>query len=118
MTLPVLRCYVTHFAGQPAATIDLIAPVDAPPSARAEIGALVAGRLPVSGVVEHQGPYFVLRRTTDPYPGMFAASCFPMDAVTLSVNVTGRVYGPDAETIAARERPRWQEWLAELTTRL
>jgi len=113
MTLQVLRCYATHFAGMPSARIDLTMPVDKPPSARAEVGALVAAIL-CSGVVDHQGPYFTLLRTTEPCPGMFAVSSFPMDAVTLSVNVTGRLYGPDAHTIAERERPRWHDWLTRL----
>jgi hypothetical protein len=116
MTLQVLRCYATHFAGQPSARIDLVADVDAPPEARAEVGALVAANLPVDGVVEHQGPYFTLLRTHQ--PGMFAVSCFPMDAVTLSINVTGRLYGPDAEAIAATERPRWQDWLTAIAARV
>jgi hypothetical protein len=103
MTLQVLRCYATHFAGQPSAAIDLIRPVDKP--------ADIAANLPVDGVIEHQGPSFTLLRTTS---GMFAISCFPMDAVTLSVNVTGRRYGPDAYTRAATERRRWLDWLTRL----
>jgi hypothetical protein len=107
-------------------------PVSAPPAARAEVGALVATALglsglaegapfrlpenapPASGTIEHLGPYFVLLRAAQPCPALFAISSFPMDAVTLSVNVAGRLYGPGAEAIAARERPRWQEWLARL----
>ena len=104
MTLLVLRCYATHFAGQPAARLDFMKPVT-------KSG---AEPLPVDGIVEHQGPYFTLLRTTEPCPGMFAISRFAMDAVTLSINVTGRLYGPHAETIAARERPRWQDWLNRL----
>lgn len=111
MTLQVLRCYAIHFAGRPAARLDLISPVDAPLSARDEVGALVRESLPISGVVERQGPYFTLLRMPD---AMFAVSCFPMDAVTLSVNVTGRVYGPEAQAIAERERSRWQRWLDEV----
>ncbi|HEY0501248.1 MAG TPA: SRPBCC domain-containing protein [Kutzneria sp.] len=103
MTLHVLRCYATHFAGQPAAAVDLIRPVDKP--------ADITANLPVDGVIEHQGPAFTLLRTTS---GMFAVSCFSMDAVTLSVNVTGRLYGPDAHVRAATERRRWQDWLTRL----
>jgi hypothetical protein len=112
MTLEVLRVYATHFAGQPSARIDLRVPVNAPPSARTEVARRLDDR-PIDAVVEHQGPYFTLLRAADPCPGMFAISCFPMDAVTLSVNVTGRLYGPKAEAIAARERPRWQNWVTE-----
>lgn len=132
MALLVLRSYVTHFPGQPAARLDLTVPVGAPPAARAEVGALVAASLGlrglaagsafhtpedsprVSGTVEHLGPYFMLLRAEQPCPGLFAISSFPMDAVTLSVNVAGRLYGASADAIAARERPRWHEWLTRL----
>ncbi|QUQ64886.1 SRPBCC family protein [Kutzneria sp. CA-103260] len=106
MTLQVLRCYTTHFAGMPSARIDLIRPVDR--------HADIAGNLPVDGVIEHRGPAFTLLRTTDPCPGMFAISCFSMDAATLSVNVTGRLYGPDAEASVATERSRWHDWLTRI----
>jgi hypothetical protein len=56
----------------------------------------------------------VLLRAAQPCPALFAISSFPMDAVTLSVNVTGRLYGPGADAVAARERPCWHEWLARL----
>ena len=116
MTLEVLRTYATHFAGQPAARIDLTTAVATPKTARAEVGALITTDLPVDDpVIEHRGPYFALLRTEF---SMFAISSFPMDAVTLSVNVTGRVYGPDADAVAARERPRWQDWLNRLTAGL
>lgn len=129
MTLLVLRTYLTHFAGRPAARLDLTVPVSAPPTARAEVGALVAKALGLtagepfetpenaprlSGTIEHLGPYFLLLRAAHPCPALFAISSFPMDAVTLSVNVTGRLYGPDADAVAARELPRWQEWLTGL----
>ncbi|MEV6608077.1 SRPBCC domain-containing protein [Kutzneria sp. NPDC051319] len=125
MTLEVLRVYATHFAGMPSARIDLMTPVNAPETARAQVGRQMFAELGIegsacdgpliTGVVEHQGPYFALLRTTE---AMFAISAFPMDAVTLSINVTGRVYGPDAEAVAARERPRWQDWLGELVDRI
>jgi uncharacterized protein YndB with AHSA1/START domain len=121
MTLQVLRTYVTHFAGQPAAKVDLMVPVKAPATARAEIGEKLIRKLGIgektctgpliSGEVDHRGPFFALVRTKE--LGMFAISCFPMDAVTLSINVTGRLYGPEAEARATKERPRWREWLNE-----
>jgi uncharacterized protein YndB with AHSA1/START domain len=112
MALLLLRSYVTHFAGRPAARLDLTVPVSAPPAARAEVGALVAMalglsglaegapfRLPenaphASGTIEHLGTCFVLLRAEQPAPALFAISSFPMDPDTLSVNVTGRLYGP------------------------
>jgi uncharacterized protein YndB with AHSA1/START domain len=119
MALQLLRSYVTHFAGLPAARIDLSMPVGAPPEARAEVGARLAASLgargaPLAGgTVEHLEPHFVLVRTEEPTPALFAVSAFSMDAVTLSVNVAGRRYGPGAEAAAERDRPRWREWLAE-----
>jgi uncharacterized protein YndB with AHSA1/START domain len=132
MALLILRSYVIHFAGRPVTRLDLTMPVNAPPAARAEVGALVATalglsglaegapfRLPrnaphASGTIEHLGPCFVLLRAAQPCPALLAISSFPMDAVTLSVNVAGRLYGPHADAVAARERPRWHEWLAHL----
>ncbi|MFC4562457.1 SRPBCC domain-containing protein [Nocardiopsis mangrovi] len=133
MALLLLRSYATHFPGRTAARLDLMAPVGAPPGARAEVGAAVReslglggatagasfrtpeGAPPVSGTVEHLGPYFILLRARRPCPALFAISSFPMDAVTLSVNVTGRLFGPGADAVAARELPRWRDWLARLT---
>ncbi|MEU6645975.1 SRPBCC domain-containing protein [Saccharomonospora sp. NPDC046836] len=134
MALLLLRSYVTHFADEPAARLDLTVPVRAPATARAEVGTRVAAALGLSGLakgapfrtpanaphangtVEHLGPFFVLLRATQPCPALFGISSFPMDAVTLSVNVTGRLYGPGAEAVAERERPRWHEWLTRLAT--
>jgi uncharacterized protein YndB with AHSA1/START domain len=126
MSLILLRAYVTNFAGQPWAPLDFKQPVSAPPEAREEVGARFAEALGVrggefsnalaSGVVEHLDPTYVLLRATTPCPGLFAISSFPMDVTTLSVNMTGRLYGPDAEAVAAREHPRWQEWLTSLNT--
>jgi hypothetical protein len=102
MTLHVLRCYATHFAGRPSAAVDLIRRVDRPAD---------VANLPVDGVIEHREPSFTLLRTTS---GMFAVSCFSMDGVALSVNVTGRLYGADAHARAATELRRWQDWLTRL----
>ncbi len=46
----------------------------------------------------------MLLRAAQPCPALFAISSFPMAAGALSVNVTGRLYGPDADAVAARER--------------
>jgi hypothetical protein len=35
-----------------------------------------------------------------------------MDGVTLTVNMSGRLYGPDAAAVAQREQPRWEAWLS------
>lgn len=136
MSLLLLRSYVSHFPGMSAARLDLTEPVRAPASARTEIGSLVKSSLGLGGlsdgalfhtpanapqaqgIVEHIGPYFVLLRTKRPTTGLFAVSSFPMDAVTVSINVAGRLYGADADTIAAREQPEWHEWLARLVAEI
>jgi uncharacterized protein YndB with AHSA1/START domain len=130
MALTVLRGYLTHFAGQPAARVDAIALVGRPMAEQAEVGATVLHRLGLTGLssgqgfrtpagvpalagtVEHLSPTFVLLRAREPGPALFAISSFPMDGSTLSLNVTGRCYGPDGPVLAERERPRWRAWLA------
>ncbi|WP_051581296.1 SRPBCC family protein [Pseudonocardia acaciae] len=133
LTLLVLRSYLTHFSGLPACGLDLMVPMGAPPAARAEVGALVASGLGLdglaqgeafstpanaphaSGTIEHLGRSFVLLRAEWPCPALFAISSMSMDGVSLSVNVAARLYGPNAVAVAARERPRWREWLTHLT---
>ncbi|MFC3997633.1 SRPBCC domain-containing protein [Nocardiopsis sediminis] len=132
MALRVLRSYAAHFPGRPAARLDLTVPVGAPPRARAEVSAAVhealglTGRTagmafrtpqdapPLSGVIDHLGPAFALLRAERPCPALFAVSAFPMDAATLSVNVTGRLYGPRADAVAAWHRPLWNDLLTRL----
>lgn len=55
----------------------------------------------------------VLLRTDEPCPGLVAISTLPMDGATLTLNVSGRLYGPDAAATAKRERPRWEAWLSD-----
>ncbi|MBK1782994.1 SRPBCC family protein [Prauserella cavernicola] len=129
MSLLLLRAYVAHFAGLPAAPVDLTVPVAAPSSARAEVTTRLTAALgltgltegdpfrtaptapPLAGTVEHVGPYFLLLRGHEPAPALFAISSFPMDGISLSVNVTGRVYGSGAEAHAGPELRRWTDWL-------
>ncbi|RBM22698.1 SRPBCC domain-containing protein [Prauserella sp. PE36] len=129
MSLRLLRAYVTHFAGLPSARLDLSVPAGAPSTARVEVTTELKDSLGLTGLaegdefrtpegapaltgtVEHLGPYFLLLRGTAPAPALFAISSFPMDGVRLSVNVTGRVYGPGADSVARRELPRWRDWL-------
>ena len=138
MALIVLRSYLTHFAGRRAATLDTIVTVDRPLSDSAAVFAAVMrplgvespatasspfrshdGAPPLVGTVEHLTAGYALLRSTEPSPALFAISAFPMDGVTLSVNVCGRFYGPDGPASAAREQRRWDAWLpARLPVRL
>lgn len=136
MALAVLRSYLTHFAGQPAAHLDLIRGVGRPARDGAEVFAALVGMLglsglkagdrfrsprdapPLAGTVDDTAggsgpPGFVLLRAGEPCPGLVAISTLPMDGTTLSVNVAGRLYGPDAAAVARRARPRWEAWLSE-----
>ena len=133
MALTVLRSYLTHFAGRRAATLDTIVTFDRPLSDSAAVFAAVMrplgvesratattrgdpfhahdGSPPLAGTVEHLTAGYALLRSTEPSPALFAISAFPMDGVTLSVNVCGRFYGPDGPAAVAREQRRWGAWL-------
>ena len=132
MALTILRSYLIHFPGRRAAALDAIATVDRPLSESADVLAAVMrplgvdvtsgpsvgdgfsarnGAPPLAGVVERLDETYALLRTTEPSPALFAVSAFPMDGVTLSVNVCGRFYGPDGPASAAREQQRWDTWL-------
>jgi uncharacterized protein YndB with AHSA1/START domain len=129
MALTILRSYLTHFPGQRAAGLDTIATVGRPPGESAAVFAAVTrplglaglvpgdrfrardGAPPLAGTVERLDASYALLRTTEPSPALFALSAFPMDGVTLSVNVCGRFYGPDGPAFAAREQRRWDTWL-------
>lgn len=129
MSLTVLRAYLTHFPGQPAANLDAIVDLGRPASERARastvlfdslgLTGLVAGdpfRTPagapsLAGTVEHIGEGYVLLRTVEPYPALYAISCFPMaDGAPLSANVLARLYRTPTE-VAVREQANWQTWL-------
>lgn len=53
-----------------------------------------------------------LLRAAEPCAGLFATSTLPMDGATLTLNLSGRLYGRDAGA-AAVERPRWEAWLSD-----
>jgi hypothetical protein len=54
-----------------------------------------------------------LLRASSPCPALIAMSTLPMDGRTLTVNVSGRLYGPEAHAVAEREQPRWDAWLSD-----
>ena len=129
MTLAVLSSYLTHFAGRPATALDEVigagrSHTDVSAALMAALGTTglaagdrfeaPAGAPPLAGVIEHLDPHFVLVRAELPCPALFAISAFPMGTTAaVTVNVLGRLYGPDAATIAARDRPRWRAWFAD-----
>jgi uncharacterized protein YndB with AHSA1/START domain len=141
MSLRVLASYVANFAGLPAANLDVIVETGGLGSDRHSVFASLADHLglgnqlgdgekaagrpfrtaagapAMAGEVEYSDPGYLLLRTSDPCPGLIAISTLPMDGVTLTVNVLGRLYGPDGPAVAERERDRWATWLTGLAAR-
>jgi len=131
MALEILRAYLTHFAGQPVAHLDVIGGVSRPLDHRTDVFAAIISKLgltglaagdsfrlppdapPLAGVVERAPNNFMLLRATQPCPGLVGISTLPMDGATLTVNVSGRLYGPDAVPVAQRQQPRWEAWLCD-----
>lgn len=126
----LLRLYVAHFSGQPCASIQLtgFAPAPKETAWRALLDELgfadvatdlhvessgaapeMAGTAVDRGDTAHQEE--ALLRLDGPAPGI--AHLFAMDMggqVLLSIRI--HAYGDDADTIIAREEPKWQAWLA------
>jgi uncharacterized protein YndB with AHSA1/START domain len=131
MALIQLRSYLTHFAGQSVANLDVICGTGRPLGHRDEVLASLVRMLDLTdrragdpfqtpndapslaGLVEHITDSYVLLRASSPCPALVAMSTLPMDGRTLTVNVTGRLYGPEAPAIAGREQPRWAAWLSD-----
>jgi uncharacterized protein YndB with AHSA1/START domain len=132
MTLAVLASYLTHFAGRPAQCLDAVISASRPQADQADVSAALMAALgttglaagdrfeapdgapPLAGVVDHVDPHFVLVRADAPCPALFAISAFPMGTTAdVTVNVMGRLYGPDAAAIAERDLPGWRAWFAE-----
>ena len=128
----ILRLYLTHFRGRPAAVIramgttpgavsdawdKLTGALAIPGSATSERwSSRPAGIRPLAGVVEHitegRQPY-ALVRLDDPLPGIVAPSAFAAgDQVMITLGIY--LYGDAAATATARDEPLWQAWLNEL----
>ena len=128
----ILRLYLTHFRGRPAAVIramgttpgavsdawgKLTGALGVPGSATSERwSARPAGIQPLAGVVERvtegRQPHALLR-LDDPLPGIAAPSAFAAgDQVMITLGIY--LYGDGAAEAAARDEPLWQAWLNEL----
>jgi hypothetical protein len=125
--LRVLRLYLTHFAGQRAASFQTMDP----PQPKAEAWKALLGSLglagvtagqrwatgegapPLAGVVEEVSEgqrRYQLLRLDEPTPGIVFLAAYPMGAgVCLATSVY--LYGHGAETAAARLEPLWQAWM-------
>ncbi len=132
MSLTVLRAYLTHFAGRPASKLDVIVDLSRPATDRAATFAILKERLGLSGpavgasfrapagapdmagTVEHVSEGYMLLRAVEPYPALYAFSCFPMaPGARLSANLLARLYGAPT-AIAEREQSKWQTWFVSV----
>jgi uncharacterized protein YndB with AHSA1/START domain len=133
----VLRVYLRHFAGSPAASFMKMTP--SPDDALGTFrklahdlglaGAIVGERRSLSGapeswtgVVEHvfqnSTHRYVLVRLQDPDPGVVLVGTYEKRATShgsagpnSNVSVNRYCYGPDAKERAAVSEKRWQEWI-------
>lgn len=126
----VLRIYLRHHAGQPAATVHAMAAHPDGMSASwsrlitaldtvAQYGARVQTREDaprLSGVVERvkqdARSCEVMLRLDEPCSGTAVFGSCPMGDET-RVMVTLFLYGPDAAAVAVAEQPKWAAWLGE-----
>ncbi|HEY0930376.1 MAG TPA: SRPBCC domain-containing protein [Gemmatimonas sp.] len=125
----ILHLYLTHFRGQPSATMQLMAPVSGTPADAwaaltnaAGIGGVSVGQQFVApagtpafgGVVEYvsDSPFGALLRLDTPGPGVAALGTIEFGS-TVMATVTFFMYGDDANDVAARMKPQWQAWLQE-----
>ncbi len=127
--LRILRLYLTYFRGQPSATMQLMAPVAGTPAevwatltaalGLAGIGAGQRWVAPVGvptlgGVVEmvDEDPPGALLRLDRPGPGTAAVGTIEFGD-TVMATLTLFLYGDQAATNVARERPLWEAWIGE-----
>jgi uncharacterized protein YndB with AHSA1/START domain len=127
----VLKLYLTHFAGQSCAAIQLLgfAPGPAPSAWDAltrslgltdaqagERRAAAAGAPLFGGIIEAAGdgkhPHVLLVRLDDPAAGILNLGAHSMgDQVFVSANLY--FYGDHAADVVARDEQIWQTWMSE-----
>lgn len=126
----VLKVYLAHFAGRPAAQCMAMVPagVDGRDAWRRLIEALgldgadagetltTAAPQALTGVVEkitqQARERILLMRVVAPAPGIAMFAAYEMSPGQVNVSVTQYCYGDDAAARAADAEPRWREWLA------
>ena len=126
----ILRLYLASFPGQPCSAFQLMAftpepaatawatltdPLGASNASEGQHVKSLAGAPNLSGVVERVGaPEYpeLLLRLDEPAPGIAHFFAMPMGG-TICVPVRLYLFGDRAATVAAREEPRWQAWIAE-----
>lgn len=126
-----LRLALTHFPGLPAAMLmadgnvtdrdpgevgrEMLAALGlsaATPGERVRLG---GGTPAVAGVVVDTGDRSVTVRTEVPHPGIleFGVFAHSSDHREATAAVRWYLYGPGGDEVAARETPRWADWLRE-----
>jgi uncharacterized protein YndB with AHSA1/START domain len=131
--LLALRLYLTHFRGEPVASLGagevlsgdpdevwagLMRALGLPPEpARGErVAAAGGGVPPFGGVVEAAGGRMVTLVLDAPARGLgFVAAGGPAEEVYAFVRA--QLFGPGADEVAARERERWAAWFARRAAR-
>ncbi len=131
--LSILRGYLAHFAGQPAAVVDATVTLDRPgddaPAVAAELYAALgltglgagdrfetpAGAPPLAGTVDEVSPAGLLLHVTRPAPALAEVSGFWIPGMGVLATVGLRYYGDGAEAAASEHGPRWREWITRLT---
>ena len=129
--LRTLQLYLTHFRGQRAANMQLVAAAAGTEAAAWETltaamgvkGVSVgqrftapAGVAPLSGVMEYvtESPYDALLRLDKPGPGIAALGAYTFPGGDQTMVVMGfYLYGEQAAGTVARVTPLWQAWLQE-----
>ena len=122
-----LRLSLTHFPGLPAVMVSAdgnAADRDPDTVGRELLAALglstaapgdqvrIGGSTPdVVGVVVDTGDRSVTVRTEQPHPGILEFGVFAHDGATAAVR--WYLYGPGGAEVAARETPRWTQWLRQ-----
>jgi uncharacterized protein YndB with AHSA1/START domain len=123
----ILKLYLTHFPGQPAAAIQAVG-VSAEPEAKAwdrlagslgisgagvgEERAASSGPPPFAGRVEHTNArhHDVLLRLEQPTNGIAHVLGYTMGGGVF-ISVRMYLYGDQATAVAKRDQPLWLEWM-------
>lgn len=124
--LQVLKLYLTHFPGQRCTPISVAGGSSLPldeawaalrgalglaDAAEGERVAATAEDAPaLAGVVEEVGEHKLVLRTDTPAPSVALVSVFACPGVMTYFHAY--LYGEGAQEVAAREQPRWRDWMA------
>ena len=122
-----LRLYLTHFRGEPVATINAVSPAEgredavwaeltaalglpAEPQAGERIATSARDVPALAGTVERAGERMVTLVLDEPARGLgFVGAGGPGEQVY--VFVRAQIFGDDAAQVVAREQAAWERWL-------